>query len=569
MSQFFFASILFLATITSTLPAYELSIATIFKDEGPYLQEWIEYHRMVGVEHFWLYNDASKDNWKEVLQPYISAGIVEVIDWPVPTYKHFIECQRNAFRDALKKSIGITKWLALIDIDEFLVPAKEKTVTECLKKHFPDAAGVYINWRHFGTGGITLKEGESLLFRLTACSNPYHPNNNVGKSIVRPECTRPDDLWNIHHYPLKPDTYYYNGDAKKLSFVGLDLKLDGKVHNKFIRLNHYTMRDEHFFHNTRLVRARGIGIEEWLVWEHYHAFNQEQDKTIINFIREKHPKMYEKFWEPRVLSHEHVNTQDQKPFVTARIYGQLGNNLFQVAVASALAWDNNAEPVFQDFSSNSALYQHVFFRFKNKLPKKPITFEWHEKISTYHTIPYHPNMLMIGYFQSEQYFAHYRARLLELFAPHPNDLTYIQKKYQHVLDHPNTVGVQIRYYKWEFPTETMFPQYGKDYLEKTMALFPQDSLFVVSSNNIDFARKNIPEWAKNVLFLEREENYIDLYVLSLCKHNIITNSTFGWWAAWLNQNPNKIIVRPATWTAYINGSDACPKEWLSVDAHYE
>jgi hypothetical protein len=301
MSKFFFASILFLATITSILPAYELSIATIFKDEGPYLQEWIEYHRMVGVEHFWLYNDASKDNWQDVLQPYISAGIVEVIDWPVPTFKHFIECQRNAFRDALKKSIGITKWLALIDIDEFLIPAKEKTVTECLKKNFADAAGVYINWRHFGTGGITLKEGESLLFRLTACSNAYHPNNSVGKSIVRPECTRPDELWNIHHYPLKPDTYYYNGNAQQLSFVGLDLKLDGKVHNKFIRLNHYTMRDEHFFHNTRLVRARGIGIEEWLVWEHYHAFNQEQDTTIINFIREKHPEMYENFWKSRVL----------------------------------------------------------------------------------------------------------------------------------------------------------------------------------------------------------------------------------------------------------------------------
>jgi len=302
MSKFFFASILFLGTIASTLPAYELSIATIFKNEGPYLQEWIEYHRMVGVEHFWLYNDGSTDNWKEILQPYISEKIVEVIDWPVPSFKHFIEFQRNAFRDALKKSVGITKWLALIDIDEFLMPAEESTVTECLKKNFPHAAGVYINWRHFGTGGITLKEDESLLFRLTACSNAYHSNNSAGKSIVRPECTRPDDLWNIHHYPLKPDAYYYNGDAQQLSFTGVYLNLDGKVHNKFIRLNHYTMRDEHFFHNTRLVRARGIGIEEWLVWEHYHAFNQEQDTAIINFIRKKYPDMYEKFWKSRVVN---------------------------------------------------------------------------------------------------------------------------------------------------------------------------------------------------------------------------------------------------------------------------
>ena len=62
------------------------------------------------------------------------------------------------------------------------------------------------------------------------------------------------------------------------------------------------MRDEKFFHNVRLARARGIGIQESLVWEHYHAFNQEQDKAIINFIQEKHPEAYEKFWKSRILS---------------------------------------------------------------------------------------------------------------------------------------------------------------------------------------------------------------------------------------------------------------------------
>jgi len=272
-----------------------------------------------------------------------------------------------------------------------------------------------------------------------------------------------------------------------------------------------------------------------------------------------------------VHEHEstHVNNKVTKPFVTARIYGQLGNNLFQVAVASALAWDNNAEPCFPDLSSTSVLYQRVFFRFNNTLPNNPIAFEWHERIPTYHTIPYQPNMLMIGYFQSEQYFAHYRDRLLELFAPHPEDLAYMRKKYPQLFDHPNTVGIQIRYYKWEFPTEDAYPQYGKDYLEKAMALFPQDSLFVVSSNNVDFARKNIPSWAKNVIFLEQEPNYIDFYLLSYCKHNIITNSSFGWWSAWLNQNPNKIIVRPAKWNSYQHVSDVCPKEWLSIDAHHE
>ena len=302
MSKSFFAYIFFLGTITSTLPAYELSIATIFQNEAPYLQEWIEYHRMVGVEHFWLYNDESTDNWEEVLRPYRAEKIVEVINWPSHGFKNYIVNQRNSCKDALKRATGVTKWLALMDVDEFLHPDQERTVTECLAKHFSHAAGVYIHWHHFGTGGITLQDGESLLFQLTTCGNMCHPKNSTGKSIVRPECTQPDDLLSNHHFAMKQGARYYNGDGQELTLLGPDLKLDGKVHSKLIRLNHYTMRDENFFHSVRLARTRGLGLEERLVWEHYHAFNLEQDRTIIDFIREKHPEKYEKFWKSRVVN---------------------------------------------------------------------------------------------------------------------------------------------------------------------------------------------------------------------------------------------------------------------------
>lgn len=283
------------------LNGYELSIATIFQNDGPYLKEWIEYHRMVGVEHFWLYNDSSTDGWKEELQPYIKDGIVEVVDWPSGGFLKHIDNQRKAMKDALYKSRGITKWLALLDTDEFLLPAIESTVTKCLDEHFTNASGVYINWHHFGTGGIYLKKGESLLFNLIACSSKYHSQNAIGKSIVRPERTKPDQIWNVHHFVLEPDAKYYNGDGDLLNFVGLDLKLDGQLHDKFICLNHYTMRDEWFFHNIRLVRAKGIGIQEWLVWEHYHAFNEEKDEAIINFILREHSDMWNKFWEDQVI----------------------------------------------------------------------------------------------------------------------------------------------------------------------------------------------------------------------------------------------------------------------------
>jgi len=98
--------------------AYELAIAAMFQNEGPYIKEWIEYHRMVGVDHFWLYNDASTDNWHEVLAPYISEGVVEVVDWPSGSFLNFINTQWRAAIDAIEKANGCAKWLAFIDIDE-------------------------------------------------------------------------------------------------------------------------------------------------------------------------------------------------------------------------------------------------------------------------------------------------------------------------------------------------------------------------------------------------------------------------------------------------------------------
>jgi hypothetical protein len=283
----------------NNLSAYDLSIAAVFRNEGAYLQEWIEYHKMVGVEHFWLYNDSSEDDWEIILEPYIAEGTVEVAQWPIPVPNQREIFQLLAYKDALNKAKGITQWLAIIDLDEYLIPMQEKTITECLKRHFTKASAIYVNWRCFGTGGLTLKLKESCLFRLTACCEPFHPTTANGKSIVRPECVEEEKLWYVHHCPLKKDRRYYNGDGNEIPVSDIEPKLDGQSHTKHLRINHYTMRDEYFFHNIRLQRNRDVNVPESFTWEHYSAFNRDHDETIIHFIREKHPDMYEKYWKRR------------------------------------------------------------------------------------------------------------------------------------------------------------------------------------------------------------------------------------------------------------------------------
>ncbi len=63
---------------------YELSICAIFRDEAPYLKEWLELHKLIGVERFYLFNNGSTDDYLTVLQAYIDQNEVEPIDWPSP-----------------------------------------------------------------------------------------------------------------------------------------------------------------------------------------------------------------------------------------------------------------------------------------------------------------------------------------------------------------------------------------------------------------------------------------------------------------------------------------------------
>jgi len=271
------------------------------------------------------------------------------------------------------------------------------------------------------------------------------------------------------------------------------------------------------------------------------------------------------------------------PFVIGKLRDQLGNNMFQIATTCAHAWDNKAIPYFPDLSRKlddgmPTNYEHVFFRLNAEEPEGDVTFEWKCPLTsnfTYHPIPYQDNMcIRSGTFQSETYFAKYRPLILELFAPHPDDLELIKSKYSHILNHPNTVGVQVRWFGCEHDLlwNQYLVQYGYDYFDKAMSKFPEDTLFIITSSDAAFAKANIPDWPKNMIVLD-EPYYIEFFILSRCKHQIISNSTFGWWAAWLNQNPDKIIIRPELWVDPEHAidypvNDVYPPSWIIVESKW-
>lgn len=151
---------------------YNVSICAIFKDEADYLKEWIEFHRIVGVEHFYLYNNKSTDNYLEVLSPYIRMGIVSLIDWPKPqgqlsAYKNFMETKRNE-----------TRWVGLIDIDEFVVPNSTESIYDFLQQ-FNNKPAVIVYWKIFGTSGKIKRDVSNLITEEFIVS--WKKYANIGK----------------------------------------------------------------------------------------------------------------------------------------------------------------------------------------------------------------------------------------------------------------------------------------------------------------------------------------------------------------------------------------------------
>ncbi len=151
---------------------YYVSICAMFRDEDKYLKEWIEFHRIVGIEHFYLYNNCSNDGYAEVLKPYIENGIVTIIDWP------YEKGQMKAYRDCISKYSKDNNWLGFIDLDEFVVPNKMDDIKLFLEQ-YRKYASVVLYWRYFGSSGIMDRDENKLVIEdFIVCWPKYA---NVGK----------------------------------------------------------------------------------------------------------------------------------------------------------------------------------------------------------------------------------------------------------------------------------------------------------------------------------------------------------------------------------------------------
>lgn len=279
---------------------YFVSVCSIFKDEAPYLKEWIEYHKLLGVKHFRLYNNESADNYLEVLAPYIKKGDVCLLEWPSDPDKlgngdeWVWNTQLSACMDAITHLSGVSKWLAIIDIDEYILPIDSPNLVSFLKNYEP-FAGVLINWHNFGTSDVKdIPKGKLMIEMLNHRAEENSVYHHAIKSIVRPDRVS-GGLWCPHiwkyHSPLDKHVMA-NGEEWSMGMIDVSR----------IRINHYVHKTvnylyEHKIPNKERMQGRETAVAAFEAKD--KECNKVKDTTIHRYVPELKKKVFRKHKKPR------------------------------------------------------------------------------------------------------------------------------------------------------------------------------------------------------------------------------------------------------------------------------
>jgi hypothetical protein len=270
-----------------------LSVVAIVKDEAPYMPEWLEYHLLVGVEKFYIYDNDSTDNLREVLASYIKDGIVEYIFFPGKLR------QLPAYNDAVRRFQDQSFWIAFIDSDEFIVPVKTRTIPEFLHD-FEDVPGIEVNWVLYGSGGHKEKTAGLVMERFKDHDIWDSHYNRTVKSINNPRC--------VFHLNSHIADYIYGTKSVDTSknknvYGGFDRS---PLHDN-LRINHYFLKSyEEFL--SKISKGRSAVMGKLKIEEFYERDRNEikNDPIMDKYILTVKERIQRRFPDSNLFSEHKV-----------------------------------------------------------------------------------------------------------------------------------------------------------------------------------------------------------------------------------------------------------------------
>ena len=282
---------------------YYLTLTTIVRNRAKYMAEWIEFHLMQGVEHVYLYDNNSTDNLEEALRPYIKANLLTIKPFPNRVLVLFdgtreILTQKLFLKDTIEAHACVTRWMAMLDSDEFILPAsgESKSLHDILKG-YEEYSALVMPWMYFTSNGWIKTPRNKLL--IEAYTRRWKIPKHTWKQIIQPKRTK--KVYSSHSFGSIFG--YYAVNEKMVRFANWPGMLNGILTRNVytseeyysydvIRLHHYKVRSAEDWERRKVtgkITGTNTGLGKRAMKEHWDEyFNIEAVESTVDYIMLKY-----------------------------------------------------------------------------------------------------------------------------------------------------------------------------------------------------------------------------------------------------------------------------------------
>jgi len=521
------------------------AMCAIGRRENRYAQEFVSYYLRLGFTHIYLYDNAreGEERLNDVLFEYVENGAVTIIPWPDATEY----AQRSAYNDCYERYGSNHEWLAFFDFDEYLTFTPGNSLAQMLD-HCHGYQCILVNWMNMTDSGLLSYDPRPLTERFTQ-PMPFdrnvggdYPENNHVKCIVR---TGISGLrFRQPHSPKEPRLLCCNARGEKCK------------QQPRIAYDHTTAYLRHYTTKT---------IGEWLENKMQRGVPDRTDERFRQDYQDFFFKINERTPEKEAVIQQWYHRRGR---VAAVALGRMGNQMFIAAAAMTFARRTGREfiglvykhgPKF-DYDYPQEQFQSVMRNVRYIEPSEVADF-YHMKQGEYLSNGFpdvsEPDVVLCDYYQDNTCID--RDIALQLFRPYDSILQEIRNTYG---DLSHCVCVNVRrgdYLKVQrHGFRVLTKQEIEDMLEEHFWNYDYKIRVLFVSDDIEWCRQQFgvrsvsdASASDRYLFADRPCRYkpeMDLYLMTQCGAGcIISNSTFSWWGAYLNENSGRTIVCPWPW----------------------
>ena len=392
-------------------------------------------------------------------------------------------------------------------------------------------------------------------------------------------CYPSGDVGNPQNTPYPEEVHFYNAYRKDIWRASHLRTFKWHLYKQIKKEDLiFSETGEFYFHAEDLATSfpclemcprEKIGVVPFLTYT-YNVSQEARARVENDSSREPGGYAYElKRREDEVRNRTPYKIINPNPQATSLMSGGLGNMMFQVAAAYAFSQNSAHRLVFNPKHVGTlhklpTAYRDTIFRNMDILEESCAFSEIKEASYRYNPlVPVAGDVYLNGYFQSYKYFHDYKYEIIDLFRAPGELINKLKSKYP-IVDSNAAVSMHVRRGNYT-NLSNHHHNLSIDYYKNAINYFKGGN-FLVFSDDIQWCKENFI--GDEFTFVEGNEDYEDLYLISLCKHHIIANSTFSWWGAFLNENPNKVVVFPDKWFGPANSEyktyDLFPDDWICL-----